>query len=122
MVWTQGIWGMLLMLAISLPMYVCATASVPLAASLIVAGMSPGSALVLLMAGPTTNVATMGAIYRAFGQRVLAVFLGTVIVMSISLGLEDEGLGSMAIEMKGLLLGGAMFLAGVLIERRLGTR
>jgi hypothetical protein len=54
------------------------------------------------------------------GVGLLVVLVG--VFMSISLGLEDEGLGSMAIEMKGLMLGGAMFLAGVLIERRLGTR
>jgi uncharacterized protein len=85
--WTQGLLGMIVMLLISLPMYVCATASVPLAASLVAAGMSPGSALVLLMAGPTTNIATMGAIGRSFGKTVLAIYLATVIVMSISLGL-----------------------------------
>jgi hypothetical protein len=78
---------MIAMLLISLPMYVCATASVPLAASLVTAGMSPGSALVLLMAGPTTNIATMGAIFRSFGKTVLAIYLTTVIVMSIGMGL-----------------------------------
>ena len=85
--WTQGLLGMVVMLLISLPMYVCATASVPLAAALVAAGMSPGSALVLLMAGPTTNVATMGAILRSFGKSVLAIYLATVIGMSISLAL-----------------------------------
>ena len=89
---TQGLTGMIIMLLISLPMYVCATASVPLAASLVTAGMSPGSALVFLMAGPTTNVATMGAIYRGFGKKVLAIYLATVIIMSISLGMVFDGL------------------------------
>lgn len=92
MAWTQGLAGMLIMLVVSLPMYVCATASVPMAASLVVAGMSPGAALVLLMAGPTTNVATIGTIYRSFGKKVLAVYLGTVIVMSISMGMLFDGL------------------------------
>jgi len=85
--WTQGLLGMLAMLIISLPMYICATASVPLAASLVVAGMSPGSALVLLMAGPTTNLATMGSIYRTFGARIFFLYLTTVAVLSIGLGL-----------------------------------
>ena len=85
--WTQGFPGMIMMLLISLPMYICATASVPLAASLVIAGMSPGAALVLLMAGPTTNVATMGAILRSFGKKVLTIYLATVAVMSITLGL-----------------------------------
>ena len=85
--WTQGLPGMIMMLLISLPMYICATASVPLAASLVIAGMSPGAALVLLMAGPTTNIATMGAILRSFGKKVLTIYLATVALMSITMGL-----------------------------------
>ncbi|MCF7957706.1 MAG: SO_0444 family Cu/Zn efflux transporter [Phycisphaerae bacterium] len=89
---TQGILGMLTMLVISLPMYVCATASVPLAASLIAAGMSPGSALVLLMAGPTTNIATIGAILRTFGKTTLTIYLATVATLSITLGFTFDWL------------------------------
>jgi uncharacterized membrane protein YraQ (UPF0718 family)/copper chaperone CopZ len=85
--WSAGLLGMLLVLAISLPLYVCTTGSVPIAASLIAAGMPAGSALVFLMAGPATNIATIGAVYRALGGRVLAIYLGTVVVMSIGLGL-----------------------------------
>ncbi len=85
--WTQGLAGMMLMLLISLPMYICATASVPLAASLVIAGMSPGAALVLLMAGPTTNAATMGTVLRSFGKKVLIIYLATVALMSITMGL-----------------------------------
>ncbi|MEZ5588270.1 MAG: permease [Sedimenticolaceae bacterium] len=88
--WSQGLPGMFLVLAIALPMYVCTTSSVPIAASLIAAGMPAGSALVFLMAGPATNIATMGAIYRALGGRVLALYLGTVIVASIGLGMGFE--------------------------------
>ncbi|TVQ87204.1 MAG: hypothetical protein EA400_11535 [Chromatiaceae bacterium] len=86
-VWAQGLLGMLVVLAISLPLYVCTTASVPIAASLIAAGMPAGSALVFLMAGPSTNVATIGAVYRALGGRVLAIYLGTVVLMSLLFGL-----------------------------------
>jgi hypothetical protein len=70
-------------LAIALPLYVCATASVPIAAALIAQGMPTGAALVFLMAGPATNVATIGAVKRAFGGRVLAVYLATVIIGSV---------------------------------------
>lgn len=90
--WTQGIGGMLLVLAISIPLYVCTTGSVPIAASLIAAGMPAGTALVFLMAGPATNVATLGAVYRALGAGVLAIYLGTVILMSILLGLGFDSL------------------------------
>jgi len=82
---------MLLMLAISMPMYVCAIASVPIAASLVTsAGLPAGAALVFLMAGPATNAATLGAIYRAFGRRVAAIYVGTVAVSSILLGLAFD--------------------------------
>lgn len=85
--WTQGIGGMLLVLAIALPLYVCTTSSVPIAASLIAAGMPAGTALVFLMAGPATNIATIGIVYRALGGPTLAVYLGTVIVASIAFGM-----------------------------------
>ncbi len=85
--WTQGLGGMLLMLLISLPLYVCSTGSVPIAAALISAGMPLGTALVFLMAGPATNLATLGAVYRGFGGRLLAVYLGVVAVFSIGFGL-----------------------------------
>lgn len=85
--WADGLLGMLVMLAIALPLYVCTTASVPIAASLILAGLPAGSALVFLMAGPATNLATIGAVYRTLGARVLSVYLGTVVVMSLGFGL-----------------------------------
>jgi uncharacterized membrane protein YraQ (UPF0718 family)/copper chaperone CopZ len=69
-------------LAVSLPLYVCATASVPIAAALVAGGLPPGAALVFLMAGPATNVATMGAIFRRFGGRVLVIYLATIIAGS----------------------------------------
>ena len=85
--WTQGFTGMLLMLAVALPLYVCTTGSVPIAAGFVAAGMPAGTALVFLMAGPATNLATIGAVYRTLGGRILAVYLSTVIVMSIGLGM-----------------------------------
>ncbi len=79
-------------LAISLPLYVCATASVPIAAALVAAGLPPGAALVFLMAGPATNVATIGAIYRRFGARNLIVYLATIIVGSVGLAVAFDWL------------------------------
>ncbi len=82
-----GHWGLLGVLAVSVPLYVCATASVPIAAALVAGGMPAGAALVFLMAGPATNVATIGAIYRGFGARTLGIYLGTLIVGSMALGM-----------------------------------
>jgi len=74
-------------LGISLPLYVCTTASVPIAAALVAGGMPPGAALVFLMAGPATNVATVGAVYRTLGRRALAVYLATIIGGSLAAAL-----------------------------------
>lgn len=90
--WARGVTGMLLMLALSLPMYVCATASVPLAGALVAIGMSPGAALVFLMAGPTTNVATLGTTYRTFGGRIMLIYVATVVGISLIAGLVFDGL------------------------------
>ncbi len=84
--WAHGFSGMLVMLLLALPMYVCATASVPVAAALVSAGLPPGAALVFLMAGPASNAATIGAVWRTFGRRVTLVYLGVVVAASLGLG------------------------------------
>lgn len=97
--WIGGVGGLFLMLVISLPMYVCATASVPIAASLIAAGMPAGAALVFLMAGPATNIATIGALYRVFGRKVVTIYVLTVAVFSIAFAaLFHFTLGNAAVE------------------------
>jgi uncharacterized membrane protein YraQ (UPF0718 family) len=63
--------GMLVILVISIPVYICATASVPVAAVLMLKGLSPGAALVLLMAGPATNAATITMIAKVLGKKSL---------------------------------------------------
>ncbi len=88
--WAQGPAGMLLMLAVAIPLYVCTTGSIPVAAAFIAAGMPTGTVLVFLMAGPATNIATIGAVYRTLGGRLLTVYIGTVIVMSIGFGLTFD--------------------------------
>lgn len=77
----------LAVLVVSLPMYVCATASVPIAAALVAGGLPAGAALVFLMAGPATNVATIGAIYRSLGRRSLIIYLSTIVIGSVGFGL-----------------------------------
>ncbi len=84
--------SMLAVLAVSVPLYVCATGSVPIAAALVASGLPTGSALVFLMAGPATNVATIGAVYRALGARTLSIYLGTIMVGSITAGLLFDSL------------------------------
>lgn len=83
---------MLVVLLASVPLYVCATASVPIAAALVEAGLPTGTALVFLMAGPATNVATLGAVWRTFGARSVGLYLGTIVLGSVGLGLAYEPL------------------------------
>lgn len=87
-----GVLAMLAALAVSLPMYVCATASVPIATALVAGGLPTGAALVFLMAGPATNVATIGAVGKTLGRRALAVYLTVIIAGSIAFGLTFEWL------------------------------
>lgn len=86
-------WGwMLILLALSVPMYVCATASTPLAAALILKGLSPGAALVFLLAGPATNAATLLIVGRELGRRSVAIYLMTIGALSMVAGLAVDAL------------------------------
>ena len=85
-------------LVISLPLYVCATASVPIAAALLAGGLPAGAALVLLMAGPATNVATIGAIGRGLGKRALIVYLTVVIGGSLGLAVLYDFMIGLSVE------------------------
>ncbi len=76
--------GIVLLAAI--PVYVCATGSVPIAAVLMMKGLSPGAALVFLMAGPATNTATMAVIGKAIDKRTLVVYLTTIIISAFFFG------------------------------------
>jgi len=78
---------MLLILVVSIPLYICATGTIPLAAVLLLKGISPGAAFVLLMAGPATNAATITMIGKVLGKRSLFAYLGTIIIGSLSFGL-----------------------------------
>lgn len=79
--------GMIIILAVAIPLYICATASVPVAAALILKGLSPGAALVFLMAGPATNAATITMIGKVLGKRSLFAYLGAIITGAILSGL-----------------------------------
>jgi uncharacterized membrane protein YraQ (UPF0718 family)/copper chaperone CopZ len=79
--------AMLLMVAASVPLYICATGSIPIAAVLMMKGLAPGAALVLLMAGPATNIATMAVIGNTLGKKSLWVYLGSIIGGALFFGI-----------------------------------
>jgi len=91
----SGVWAYLGMLVVSLPMYVCATLSTPIAAALIMKGMSPGAALVLLMAGPATNMATIAMVGAMLGRRTLAVYLTTIVACTLAMAFVTDALYAM---------------------------
>jgi len=78
---------MLLILVVAIPMYVCATGSIPIAIALMMKGMSPGTALVLLMAGPAANIASMMVIGKVLGKKTFIIYLITLIIGAIGFGL-----------------------------------
>lgn len=82
-----GITAMLIMMVLGIPVYVCATASVPIAAVLIMKGVSPGAALVFLMTGPSTNAIAFATIWKTLGPKVAIIYIITVAVCAIGSGL-----------------------------------
>ena len=82
--------SMLVMLVAGIPMYVCATASTPIAAALILKGLNPGAALVFLLAGPATNAATMNIVRNVFNTRALGIYLGMISLCSLIMGLAVD--------------------------------
>ncbi|MFC1887618.1 SO_0444 family Cu/Zn efflux transporter [Candidatus Cloacimonadota bacterium] len=79
----DGLLGMLFMMAFAIPLYVCATASIPIAVSLMLKGLSPGAALVFLIAGPATNIATITLIGRALGRKMVIIYLSVIAVFAL---------------------------------------
>jgi uncharacterized membrane protein YraQ (UPF0718 family) len=85
--WGSGPLAMLLILLISVPMYVCATASTPLAHAMLFAGVSPGTVLVFLLAGPASNLASIALVRKELGSRALIAYLVGVAGVSVLLGM-----------------------------------
>ncbi|NQU84162.1 MAG: SO_0444 family Cu/Zn efflux transporter [Mariniphaga sp.] len=82
-----GLIEILVVLAASIPIYICATGSIPIAAVLLLKGVSPGAALVFLMAGPATNVATMTVLGKTMGRKSLMIYLATITIGAVIFGL-----------------------------------
>ena len=78
--------SMLLVLCIAIPMYICATGSIPIAVALMMKGLTPGAALVLLMAGPACNMASILVINKTLGRKSLVLYLVSIITMAILWG------------------------------------
>jgi len=83
----NSVLSILLVLCISIPMYVCATGSIPIAVALMMKGLTPGAALVLLMAGPACNVASLLVVDKVMGRRTLLLYLLAIVGGAVAFGL-----------------------------------
>jgi uncharacterized membrane protein YraQ (UPF0718 family) len=90
--WGGGLTAMLVMLVVGIPMYICAVASTPVAAGLLLAGVSPGAVLVFLLVGPATNIASFALLKHELGLKVTAMYLLGLSVLSLIMGLLLEWL------------------------------
>ncbi len=85
-----GLTSMLLMLLIGIPIYICASASTPIAAALILKGISPGTALVFLLTGPATNVTSLSVLTGILGKRASVLYLFTIALFAVLFGLAVD--------------------------------
>ncbi|MEF2144267.1 MAG: SO_0444 family Cu/Zn efflux transporter [Desulfovibrionaceae bacterium] len=88
----DGLLPLLAALAVSAPLYVCATSSTPIVAALALKGLSPGAALVFLLAGPATNLASFSMVSRIIGKRAAVVYLAAILISALLLGLGANAL------------------------------
>ena len=91
-----GISSMLIMLVVGIPLYICATASTPIAAALILKGVSPGAALVFLIAGPATNITSMTVLLGLLGKRATAIYLVAIASLAVLFGLAVDQIYALA--------------------------
>jgi len=127
-----GILAMVIMMALGIPVYVCATASVPVAAALIAKGVSPGVAMVFLMTGPATNAAAFMTIWYVLGRKTAITYIITVAGAAIAAGLLldriVQGIGADIVSKPGWMLPpvvkyvSAVVLLAMLIFAMVGTR
>ncbi len=82
----QPLLQMLVILIIAVPMYICSTGSIPVAAALMMKGLSPGAALVMLMAGPAVNLASILVIHKTLGRRFTSIYLMTIVGFAVLFG------------------------------------
>jgi len=88
--WVSGIGAMLAITAIGIPLYVCATASTPIGAALLYAGVSPGTVIVFLLVGPATNIATLGIVRKEFCSAGAIRYFVAVAASAIAMGLATD--------------------------------
>jgi HflK protein len=133
--WGSGLAPMLTMLALSVPLYTCASSSTPMAAALALKGLNPGAILVFLLAGPATNIGSLVVLLKVLGRRAVAVYLAAVAMVALAsgfalnvlyhaLGADPRATFGTAGEFvpDGVKTAGAVLLTGLLILSMCRTR
>ena len=91
---SQPLLQMLVILVIAVPMYICSTGCIPVAAALMMTGLSPGAALVMLMAGPAVNMASILVVHKSMGRRFTSIYLMTIVGFAVLFGLLLNAMGT----------------------------
>jgi HflK protein len=105
--WEGGLVPMIAMALVGVPLYLCASASTPVAAALLAKGLSPGAALVFLLTGPAASAASIAVVGKMLGRRRLRAYLGSIAGVSITAGLLLDAYGGEAVRSTVLAAGAA---------------
>ena len=115
----SGWWPRLAMLVVGMPLYVCATASVPVAAAMLAKGIAPGAVFVFLMTGPATNAAAITTLWKIMGRRSALIYMAVLSVGALGFGSVLDhvvGLGDVAVApLGGGMVPGAVRVAAALV-------
>ena len=99
-----GILGIVVSVVMAIPLYVCATGSIPVAAAMMLKGFSPGAALAFLIAGPATNAVAITTVKKLLGTKTLAVYLATIFAGALGFGLMfDAAINAAPVDLSALL-------------------
>ncbi|ABM62149.1 SO_0444 family Cu/Zn efflux transporter [Halorhodospira halophila] len=93
--WGSGLLAMAVLALVGIPLYICATAATPVAAAMLIAGVSPGAVLVFLIAGPVTSLATLLVLRRELGTAAVTAYLGSIVAAALAVGLLIDGVVSL---------------------------
>ncbi|OGQ33711.1 MAG: hypothetical protein A3F16_06535 [Deltaproteobacteria bacterium RIFCSPHIGHO2_12_FULL_43_9] len=111
----SGLPAMLILLAIGIPIYICASSSTPIAAALLLKGVGPGAVLVFLLAGPATNVATFTMVGKFIGKRALFIYLICISLVSLMCGILFESfLSALQIDIRSFVYAGGELMPSLI--------
>lgn len=85
-----GHWGKLAIMALAVPIYICASATTPLAAAMMLKGLSPGSALLLMLLGPATNLSNLLVMQKYIGKKAVIINLVAICLCAWAMAIASD--------------------------------